>query len=303
MLSIPSYGDSMKSWKFLSIVLASLNEARLSSGIARMDIVLDLTSQPPAGALRVPDGLNVTHVLHDPSVRLALAGQYRPRYVKALAANGYDYYGMLDNDLNITTAALDALCVWQGRLAGTNLMPGVLRWETRDEGDVDMKRLKLLNDQGLCCPPHLGGVINLAGRRLIVPTNPMQGAWFLPASRLQCVLGKLASSSRDALSDWRAVPRDQPLEFHESLWLVPWLIKVVPLDDFDDLLVHHLSNRYVRTTKMNFATSNALRNAAMGFSGFDPVTLPGPKRCGTGCRAALRNKSLTMSLGWANWAL
>ena len=239
-----------------------------------MDIVLDLTATPGKG-LQVPGGLNVTHVLHDGSVRKDLAGMHRPRYVRALAGGGYDYYAYFPNDLNVTAEALDALCAWQTPLAGTNLMVGLLRWEARK--DDHMPR-KLLNDHALCCPPHLGGVVNVEGHRFMVPSNPHYAAWFLPASRLRCVLERHASYSNETGADWSVPPsgRTQSLEYYEGLWLMPWLIRVVPLDGYEGLLAHHLSDKYARTTAIRMVGADALRKAAEGFSGFEPVTLPGP---------------------------
>ena len=152
LISVASYGNDPQNWAYLSLVLDSLDDARRSAGTARMDIALDLTAKP-GKRLRVPDGLNVTHVLHDRSVRKDLAGKHRPRFSRALATGDYDYYAYFPNDLNVTAEALDALCAWQAPLAGTNMMVGLLRWEARKDGPSPRK---LLNDQALCCPPHLG---------------------------------------------------------------------------------------------------------------------------------------------------
>ena len=37
---------------------------------------------------------------------------------------------MIDNDVNVSRENLEALCVHSRRLAGTNLMPGLFRYET-----------------------------------------------------------------------------------------------------------------------------------------------------------------------------
>ena len=277
LLSIASYGDDTRGWSLLSTVLASLNHARLSAGMARLDVVLDLTD-PPGRRLHVPAGLNVTMVLHSRSLGRDLPGQHRPRYAAALAAGTHDYFGYMNDDVNVTADALDALCAWQAPLARTNLMVGMLRWETRDDGPSPRR---LLNDQALCCPPHLGGMVTLGGRRLMVPTNPHHGAWFLPASRLRCVLERLAHSIQVG-RNWSEPPRLGNLEYYDGLWLMPWLIRVVPLDDFDALLVHHLSDRYARTSRIRMVEASALRAAADGYSGFEPLTLSGPGTRGRG---------------------
>jgi hypothetical protein len=253
---------------YLSTVLSSLDEARRTAGILRMDVVLDLTHSPPK-QLRVPHGLNVTHVLHSLSVRHGLAGQHRPRYARALAGGGYDYYAFLSNDANVTAAALDALCAWQAPLAGTNLMVGLLRWESKRD---DIHSHKLLNDQAF--GPQLGGVVTIGGRRFLVPTNPHTAAWFLPAKRLRCVLGALAASN-ESQRDWTVEPRaDASLEYYEALWLKPWFIKVVPFDAYYDLLAHHLSNKYAQTTRIPMPDASSLYEAAKSFTGFEPVSLP-----------------------------
>ena len=75
----------------------------------------------------MPPGLPVTSWQHSTSVKLALAGLYRRRFWAASAAGRHDYYLMMDNDVNVSREALEALCVHSRRLAGTNLMPGLLR--------------------------------------------------------------------------------------------------------------------------------------------------------------------------------
>ena len=271
LISIGSYGNDARGWALLSVVLASLDAARRSANMARMDIVLDITSAP-GGQLVVPAGLNVTEALHDRSLRKDLPGQYRPRFARSLERNEYDYYAYFNDDVNVTADALEALCAWQGPLSRTNLMVGMIRWETREDGPSSRR---LLNDQALCCPPHLGGVVTIGGRRLMVPTNPHHGGWFLPAARLRCVLRQLAGS-QEVGKDWLAPSRIGSLEYYDGLWLMPWLIRVVPLDDYENLLVHHLSDRYARTSRIRMTDVGALRAAADRFSGFEPLTLPGP---------------------------
>ena len=55
----------------------------------------------------------VVSVVH----KLALAGLYRRRFWAASAAGRHDYYLMMDNDVNVSREALEALCVHSRRLA------------------------------------------------------------------------------------------------------------------------------------------------------------------------------------------
>ena len=117
--------------------------------------------------------------------------------------------------------------------------------------------------------------MTVRGQRFLVPTNPHHGAWFLPAGRLRCLLDRLAMSN-ETHRDWSAAPLpDASLEFYESLWLMPWLIKVVPLDTYGDLLVHHLSNEYAQMPSIakGMPEASALREASLSFTGFEPVSL------------------------------
>ena len=274
LISIALYGNDPHSWEYLSTVLHSLAVARFSAGMSRVDVVLDVTHVPPIGrGLSVPHGLNVTHQLHSLDIRKALAGQHRRRAVRALASDSYDYYAYLNNDLNFTAEAFDALCAGQAPLAGTNLMVGPMRYETKRHKGGSLPSRRLLND--LAFPPHLGGVVTVRGQRFLVPTNPHHGAWFLPAGRLRCLLDRLAMSN-ETHRDWSAVPLpDASLEYYDSLWLMPWLIKVVPLDTYDDLLVHHLSNKYAQMPSIakGMPEASALREASLSFTGFEPVSL------------------------------
>lgn len=282
LISMALYGNEVRLWSYLSTVLLSLDGARRSSGISRMDIVLDVTDKP-GRVLRIPAGLNVTHVVHDKDLKRDLPGMYRPRYARALAAGEYDYFMYMNSDINVTAAALDAMCAWQAPLTGTNLMVGMVRWEARGKlRDADAPR-KLVNDFALCCPPHIGGAVTIGGRRLMVPTNPHYGAWFLPASRLRCIFDKMAASKSDVFhingrptpGNWLEPAKTSWLEYYDGLWLMPWLIRVVPMDDLDDLLVHHLSDRYANTRGVlsRMVDVDGLRDAANRYTGIEPLTL------------------------------
>ena len=127
LVGIPSFGDEPRTWALLAVVLRSLDEARRVGGI-RVEVGLDLTHPMPR-SLAVPPGLPLTSWQHSTSVKLSLAGLYRRRFWAASAAGAHDYYLMIDNDVNVSRENLEALCVHSRRLAGTNLMPGLLRYD------------------------------------------------------------------------------------------------------------------------------------------------------------------------------
>ena len=130
LVGIPSFGDAPRTWELLAIVLRSLDHARRAGGVL-IEVGLDLTHEPPP-SFRVPDGLPVSTWRHGSGSAQAsrccsLAGLYRQRFWAASAAGRHDYYMMIDNDVNVSRENLEALCVHSHRLAGTNLMPGLLR--------------------------------------------------------------------------------------------------------------------------------------------------------------------------------
>lgn len=272
LVSTPSYGNDASAWRLLAVVLASLDDAR-RSGI-RVQVELDLTHSPPP-TFRVPDGLPVTQYLHDPKVKLGLAGMYRPRFWAASGAARYDYYLMMDNDVNVTRDNLEVLCVHSNRLAGTNLMPGLLRFETLAD---DVGAPRFLQDMALRSPPHISSVVHVRGEAYVVPHNPMQASWFLPRARLACVLRKLEQHGGWG-SDWQQFHHNGSLEFFESLWLMPWFVTVVPsnLRAAERHLVHHLTNKYTRRTDVTMAAPRVFFEAAANFSG-RPITVLGPRR-------------------------
>ena len=271
LVGIPSYGDNPRTWALLSIVLQSLDHTRRTGGV-QVEVGLDLTHAPPPG-LHMPEGLPVSVWRHSTSVKNALAGLYRQRFWVASAERRHDYYMMIDNDVNVTRESLEALCVHSHRLAGTNLMPGLLRYETLSD---EPQATRYLLDHMLRSPPHISSVVRHGGVRYVAPHNPMQGSFFLPAARLACVMRKIERRGGYG-SDWRSFHHNGSLEYYESLWLLPWLITVVPLRSAPRHMVHHLTDKYIRTTEVTMVKPDAFLRAASNFSG-RPMTLLGARR-------------------------
>lgn len=59
---------------------------------------------------------------------------------------------------------------------------------------------------------------------------------------------------------------------------MPWLITVLPLRTAGRHMVHHLTDKYTRTTEVTMLKPDAFLRAAANFSGSRPVTLLGARR-------------------------
>ena len=281
LVGVPSYGNDARTWSLLAIVLASLDHARRTG--VDVEVGLDLTDPLPPG-FRLPDGLRVTQWRHSAAVKLALCGMYRQRFWAASAAGAHDYYMMIDNDVNASRENLEALCVQSHALSGTNLMPGLLRYETLTD---EASATRYLLDHMLRSPPHISYVLSHGGAEYVAAHNPMQGSFFLPAQRMACVLRKSEACGGHG-ADFRAFHSNGSLEYYESLWLMPWFATVVPLQPevAQRHFVHHLTDKYTRRSDVTMATPAAFFRAAANFSrergggarNLRPITLLGARR-------------------------
>jgi len=252
LVAIASYtqsGDGL-----LSTVLKSLNHARELFGID-MEILLDLTD---ALSFEPPVGLKVKTTIHDRAVGFDLAGKFRWKFDHALQANdGFDYFLMTENDINITAQNLDSLCAdWQflasyqsaengtATQLGGKYMPGLMRYETKSDDASD--NTKWLAEVTGITGPQIKDIVTLHGRKFVIPTNEYAACWFLPAYRLKEIIDSLATTNYPWLAE---DPRSfgDIRAWHAGIFLELFgEIKIVPLDNFRSYLVHHLSNKYVR---------------------------------------------------------
>ena len=130
----------------------------------------------------------------------------------ALRSCRYDLYGLSDHDMAITYRTLQALCREFNRLEGTRYFPGVLRYETLTNRS---NAPRFLPDNSLCCNPQIASVIETGGRRYIVPFNPFQALFFMPAADLR----------RTMQENRIRLPRDRPKERVDprAYWATYWL--------------------------------------------------------------------------------
>ena len=107
--------------------------------------------------------------------------------------------------------------------------------------------------------------------------HPHPGSFFLPAVRLACVLRRIERQGGFG-ADWRTFHPNGSLEYYESLWLMPWLVTVLPLRTASRHMVHHLTDKYTRGYDVTMARPDAFLRAAANFTGSKPVTLLGARR-------------------------
>lgn len=263
LVAIACYGTQMQTWLELSIVLRSLRNLHALTR-TRVQIMLDVTAEPPHRLLRQWQHWMQTHNVlvnltkHSASIGEELSGAYRKYFWESLSERRYDYYMVVENDINVTMNNVEALCRESHYLAGTgNLMPGLMRYEVErpspeDLPGADQRFLidaplffgRCLNHRLLICD-----VVKVRGRPYVIPVNPYQAMWFLSSKALRSAIKmytRIHRKPRAWLQDTRIFKVSRTLEEHSYFWLNNALIfKVVPLDNFLQHLVHHLSNKYV----------------------------------------------------------
>lgn len=170
-----------------------------------------------------------------------------------MAADTYDYYLVMENDMNVSAVNLEYLCTTWAFLgpspptANETYLPTLLRYEIKSEHDPH----KWLAEFNYISGPQVSEVVTVKGRAFVRPAEQFSAMWFLPASRLKAVLEELTSNTKDA-KGWRSrsfVRQAASLvrEWHAGMWLNHVrFVPVVPVDSFDASLVHHMSDRYVR---------------------------------------------------------
>ena len=238
----PAGSRDHRSWHYLRVVVDNLWQVRQTMGVA-VDLIVAVTAKPPRLITSAPGWQLVKSAkLFPPGVYNRLVVHFNMYVQLAVAAQEYDWYLILENDLNITASQLEGLCHENVRLAGTRLMPGLLRVEYNGKRE---SLLDLLHRGGKCS----AGVILHRGRGYAIPQSPYAAYWFLPAHRLACILAHVLQQGRKWLYHMARLSTSgcHDCERFSGSWTSHWLQTVVPLDSPSlgpRPFIHHMSDKY-----------------------------------------------------------
>lgn len=188
------------------------------------------------------DHPQLTQVLCDSSLQRDLAFQHRKLMIEA--QDEYDLFIYSENDILMTEANLVAFCEESTSLS-PNYVIGFLRFEQIHAND---SKLESYLPDAHPTQPVLERKIILNGRRYFQPANRHQGCFILTREQLK----KAIQTGRFA----RFIPGfELNLEAAASnVYFSMGLTKVIPYDRMDDLLLHHLSDKYVNLTDEPWAS-------------------------------------------------
>lgn len=178
----------------------------------------------------------VHQVLCDPAIKRDLALKHRQVMINA--QDRYDLFVYSENDMLITEPHLLAFCQATANLPDP-YVAGFIRYE-RNRRRSDDEELYLPDAHPLC-----GGVYQaehfIRGRRYIELMNRHQGFFLLTQDQLKRAIQSPLFG--------RYIPGEPlNLEIGASLvYIGCGMRKVIPVDVIDDLMVHHLSDKYVNS--------------------------------------------------------
>ena len=226
-----SHGPESGTNPFLLKGLRALGAAGRSGLV--IDVVL-LLSHPLKSPLHI-DGLRHVRPEVFYGAGHELISKWYNLFIGYLQEDRYDLYGFAEHDILLGNNTMQAMCTEFNRLAGTRYFPGTLRFERLH----DHAQQRLLTDNSLCCPPQIRSVVTVNNHRYIVPYNPYQAMFFMPAADLNTTLSEYSR---------RRGPAPGPNREHWStFWLHSGLRqKVVPLDRYEAFLVEHQGGRYAK---------------------------------------------------------
>eukprot|EP00227_Mantoniella_beaufortii_P013986 CAMPEP_0197589856 /NCGR_PEP_ID=MMETSP1326-20131121/10654_1 /TAXON_ID=1155430 /ORGANISM="Genus nov. species nov., Strain RCC2288" /LENGTH=303 /DNA_ID=CAMNT_0043154837 /DNA_START=347 /DNA_END=1258 /DNA_ORIENTATION=- len=249
-----SFGNDSLRTGFVDKILNNFDIMR-SKGL-HVDVKIHVTHLPMFMPAFV-SGLQVNYSLNKKAIqglKYHFAGECRYDFRKALEADAYAYYLLLENDMEVTLEHLEALCrefkyvtklneernIVSRKNATLFFRPGLVRFEHMPSGT------RVLPDYPFCCNAQINRVIELGGRRFVVPKNPYEGLYFLPAYLFRVLLRKHSVSATAFGFYDKKIQRKLIREYHAGLWMESFTTKIVPLDNYETHLVHHLGDKYTK---------------------------------------------------------
>lgn len=150
--------------------------------------------------------------------------------------NSYDYILLTENDLFFTQENFDTFFELEEKILNDEYTIGFLRYEIKN----DKKYLIDFHyDFSISLQKNYGILEIIDDKKLILPKNPHQGFWFLKPEMFQTLLKKIniGVSLEDKVS--------KVYYSTNGIGSIDGIKKYIPLNNVQDLLVHHQPNKYV----------------------------------------------------------
>jgi len=212
---------------------------------------------------RLGSSLPIIVYQYDPDVKLRIAGVHRE--LVAAKVDVYDWFMYAEDDLALRAHNIDYLKHWTPKLAGKGMLPHLMRYEV-----ASLRGVAAAETNGHRAPrqdamlldeyPFPVRLTSMHRRQvtLMQVSNPYMAMWLLPRDLLRPFV------ARPSWLDEVRRHADRNLRVHfATFWLLPHFKFVVPLHQFRDALVHHVSTHYSdiglkHTARQRQATSHPL---------------------------------------------
>lgn len=257
---VTSYGD--KDPRAINTLIANYADAHDRFGMD-VDVVVWVSDSRYA-TFRTDwgPGVNVHVSVGDGSLGHDFAGLCRETVRPHLHRDEYTHYLVSENDINVTSSNMEALCREHRHLNATgrdDLHPMLVRYE--DLVDKRGKYHRVVVDENYCNPPQVKRVEWHGGQRYVVPRNPYAAMFFLPAERYRSYVSKLErgiamlrledpahepwidsywTKNVPYGVDW--YPGGLVREWYSSFWFQGFTTAVIPMDTFGEMMVHHMDD-------------------------------------------------------------
>ena len=123
----------------------------------------------------------------------------------------------------------------------------------------------------MCCPPQIDRIIQVGHRKYVVPSNPYEALYFLPATHFKRFLAEhLARYGYGYAQDLSFTEGGGLIrEHHAGFWMKNLVTKIVPIEHFEEFMVHHMSNNYVNNS---LPSVEHYLNSAQNYDG-NPISI------------------------------
>ena len=186
---VASYGD--KDPRAINTLIASYKDAHDRFGMD-VDVEVWVSDKKYATFRTEWPGIDVRVRVGDDSLGHDFAGLCRTSAKPHLHTDDYTHYLVSENDINVTSSNMEALCREHRHLDRTgrdDLHPMLVRYE--DLVDTSGVFHRVVVDENYCNPPQVEKVEWHGGQRYVVPRNPYAAMFFLPVQRYRTYVDKL----------------------------------------------------------------------------------------------------------------
>ena len=186
---VASYGD--KDPRAINTLIANYKDAHDRFGMD-VDVEVWVSDKKYATFRTEWPGIKVRVRVGDDSLGHDFAGLCRTSAKPHLHTDDYTHYLVSENDINVTSSNMEALCREHRHLDRTgrdDLHPMLVRYE--DLVDTSGVFHRVVVDENYCNPPQVKKVEWHGGQRYVVPRNPYAAMFFLPVQRYRTYVDKL----------------------------------------------------------------------------------------------------------------